>query len=305
MAIRNVDELLKQVKTWAAVPENTNRFDAAAILSECDLVIESDIVPLVLALNAQLLIKRQIIPITNATRYVEIPYRAVGQVVQNVIFTDGVQVKRLTPLDSADAYQYQSPGVPERVMFEGDAMWIYPRPANSGTLEVSFQAAHSKLVQTTACALVQSVNEIAKTLVVNAVPATFLAGETLVDVIKGRQGNGLRGMDLSIANINATTIEFTDALPEGVVPGDWVSLAEETPVLQLPREIYNLVALGATAKIIASQGDTELVGYWDKQFEDALAGAPTILAPRMMGETPKVTDRTGLVGAVRNFRRRL
>jgi hypothetical protein len=304
MAIRNVDDLLTQVKTWAAIPENTVRFTAANILSECDLVLEADVVPLVLSLNAQLLIRRKTETITNATRYVEIPYRAVGQVVQNIIWTDGFQTKRLTPLDPADAYLFQSPGLPERVLFEGDAMWLFPRPSGNGTLEISFQAAHSKLVQTTACALIQSVNTGAKSVVVSSVPATFSTA-TLVDIIKGRQGNGLRGLDLSVANIAGTTISFVDDLPEGVVPGDWVSLAEETPVLQLPRELYQVVALGATAKIVAAQGDTEMVGYWDKQFEDSLAGAPTVLSPRMLGETPKVTDRTGLVGAVRNFRRRL
>jgi len=305
MAIRNVDELLAQVKTWAAIPENTVRFDANAILGECDLVVEADIVPLVLALNAQLLIKRQQIPIINTTQYVEIPYRAVGQIVQNVTWTDGTTTKRLTPLDPADAYQYQTPGTPDRVMFEGDLMWLFPRPSASGTLEISFQAAHSKLVQTTACGLVQSVNVGAKSLVLSTVPTGLMAGVTLVDIVKGKQGNGLRGLDLQVANVVGTTVEFVDALPDGVVAGDWVAMAETTPVLQLPRELYQLVALGATAKIVASQGDTELVGYWDRQFEDALAGAPTVLSPRMMGETPKVTDRTGLVGAVRNFRRRL
>src|SRR5690606_8653031 len=96
------------------------------------------------------------------------------------------------------------------------------------------------------------------------------------------------GIDQTITGISGTTIEFS-SLPDELAVGDYVCLAGESPVPQIPVEFHALLAQEVVVKVL------EALGKSTKDAKDDLKtlkeNLPNLITPRVQGESRRVVNR--------------
>lgn len=227
--------------------------------------------------------------ITAAT--VPLPPRACGAALRTIewLLSDGTR-RPLPRIEPERRGGYTSGSEPLGYVFQGNNVLLVP-PVTTGTLVVSYQQRPGQLVLPTSCAEVVGIEDDF-TLSFDSVPAEFLDSE-LYDIVACRPNFGSVGIDLSVNNITATTIEFTSAFPSGVLPGDFVCIATETPIAQVPYEVHDLLAQAAAYAIAASTGSTRTSAIKDalKELRDEVT---MLLSPRSDGSARVVVSRSRL-----------
>lgn len=309
---RTGDDLLAAVKRTVTIPANQSLLQDADILALATEELLSKMVPTLISLRQEyfLRVERQLM--TSGVSEYAIPYRAIGRTLNDLKLFDGTSTRRLPRIQTNDAHLFNYSAYPNGFYFSGDSVIVIPAPVPNNTLyaEFWFFLRPNKLTTTSAAA--QVVSASGDTITVTSVPSTMTAG-VLVDVIQGVQGNRTWVYDCQIANVTGNTITLdtgclTVANAPNPVPtliaGDWVALAETSPVIQLPEESFQMHVYRTSARVLEALGDfdgkrslLDLLPSLEKDLE-------MLLAPRIENEGQKVMQRTGLLRGNRNrFRR--
>lgn len=194
---------------------------------------------------------------TNAYR---IPPRAAGDALRQVSYlVNGVYVP-LTLIRAEDVSQYSATGDPTGYYFMDNDVILVPSPTTASTLRLAYHRRPSKLVATTAVATISSING-ARTVITTAatIPSTMTSGVVL-DVVDEYPGFKTLVMDAATTGtVSGTTITLSAALPASVAAGDYVCLAGESPVPQIPVETHPLLIQRTKYVCLESLGDKKAV----------------------------------------------
>ena len=92
----------------------------------------------------------------------------------------------------------------------------------------------------------------------------------------------------------ANSITFTtEELPDNLQVNDYVALAEETHIPQLPSELIPILSQRVAIKCLESMGDTEGMGNASRELARLEENAYTLIDNRVEGAPRKVVNRTG------------
>ena len=97
------------------------------------------------------------------------------------------------------------------------------------------------------------------------------------------------GYDNAIVGISGTTITMT-SLPDGLEVGDWLCLAEESPVPMVPDEMHPVLVQSALVAALSSKKDKQM-DFEAKVLERVKQDAIRMLDPRV--ENDSVSFRSG------------
>jgi len=123
----------------------------------------------------------------------------------------------------------------------------------SGTLRLKYFARASKLVLTTSCGQISSINTGTLQVVVSSAPSTFANG-TIIDMVQNTNPYDLMSMDQAITTVAGTTLTFA-SLPTGLAVNDWICIANESPVLMAPEELHVYLVQSALVDCLSSKKD--------------------------------------------------
>lgn len=282
--------LIANTRRRASLPEGSGFTDNdfLQVLSE---QLRNYIPAFLKGIREEFIIAQASAAVTAAT--VPIPTRACGAALRTIAWTmsDGT-LRDLARIEPERRNDYgSSTGEPVGYVFQGNNIILVPA-ATSGTLVVSYQQRPGQLVLPTSCGAITGIDVGTNTLTFDSLPSTFLDSE-VYDLVASRPNFTLRGLDLSVDNITSTTMEFTDALPAGILPGDFVCLATETPIPQIPHEAHDLLAQAAAYNIAASTGSTrtEAIAKALKELQEQLT---MLLSPRSDGSARVIVSRSRL-----------
>lgn len=290
--IRTADDLLTSIKSEISIPSQQSRYTDTALLAMADNYISSELVPMIISMKIDLLTRRETVTVTGAYSY-PIPSRAVARSLRSVKYNK-ITLQHVDFID-----WFAEDGTPTALALCGDEYYPWPTPT-SGTLEIAYQCRPSQLAKLTACGVVTGLNAISKIIQVSTVPTGVTTG-SLIDVIQGKQGNRIRGSDLSVT-VSGTNLELGADIPDGTVLGDYVALAEYSPVLQFPLELADLVSLAVQKRVLMAQSDDGAAAK-EAEYKEALKNARAVLSPRLEG-APQLIGPSPLVNRFpRNWRR--
>ena len=170
-------------------------------------------------------------------------------------------------------------------------MVLVPSPSQSGTLRLEYHRRPSALVTTSAVATISSINGARTVITTTAtIPSTIVSGIS-VDVVDNTPGFKTLVMDATTtATTSGTTITLTAALPSSVAAGDYVCLAGESPVPQIPVELHPLLAQRTKAAALEALGDPKAVQAMqvcDRMRQSAMVQ----LSPRSKGSPRYLINR--------------
>lgn len=247
------------------------------------------------------LVVNEDVTVTAGTSEYYIPERAVGGKLRDVAFADGnggyKPLTRLEP-ENIDVITSDSSGIGGYYLL-GNKIVLAGSP--SGTMRVSYYQRPNRVVATTAVGEITAINTSTRVVTVSTVPSTFTTSLSY-DFVKGKPGFDTLGKDFSASAVGASSVTFSSTLPTGLAVGDFVCLAQETPVAQLPVELHSLLAQRVSATILHALGDPKAKAAYElaADMEKRLL---KILSPRTEGSNRYVMNRYGVGWGKYNSRR--
>ncbi len=297
--------LLRGVKRRITVPAVQQLINDAGFLEFGDDVILEKMVPLVLSTRQDFFVVTTDVDSVDGVSEVSIPQRAIGRGLRDIKYSyDGTDtgIRNLVLYTIEDEHKFQRSGDPSGFYFKGDKIVLVPTPQSADQYtQLWYDLRPGRLVSTSAAAQVTgiSVGVINTDVTVATAPTTMMAG-TAVDFIQGVQGNSTLGMDVSITNVATTTFTFAvDDVPESLVVGDWISLAGESPVVQLPDDCYPLFETLVCGRVLDAIGDYDGATKLQVAAVEQEKNLKIVLEPRIIGEQTKIINRSGLLRGLR------
>jgi hypothetical protein len=139
-----------------------------------------------------------------------------------------------------------------------------------------------------------------------SVPANIENGST-VDFLQTRPGHKIRRTDIRLGSnvVSETAITFdSDDVPEDLVVGDYVCLANESIVPYLPTDLHTGLAERTCARILAAIGDTQGLAATNEKIAEIEIRQGNILDNRVEGSNKKIRARNSLIALGKIGRRR-
>lgn len=297
-------KLITNIKRRITMPANQRLMENSDILSICDTVIMEKMVPEIISLRQNYFVLTSDIALTSGVDTYSIPYRAIGRTLRDLKlkYSDGTK-KDLTLIDIEDEH-YLAVGIstPDSFYFKGDKIVLSPPPSSGFTLEIWWEMPPSSLVDVTSSAKVLSVT--GDDVTVDAVPSN-LTISTQVDFISSIPGYSTYAYDRALTNIVGTTLSFATGSLSAltITAGDYISLIETSPLVQLPRECMPFLETLASRRILQAIGDFEGLKMLGEDNDDDLKQMRRLLEPRIRGEATKIINRKGLLRGVHNRNR--
>ena len=282
------DALIAQAKRLALLPVSQATFTEDDILRMADDIILGDLLPAILSVREDFYTGYADFPVesatANATKYVTLPYRAIGNKVRLVQLVDAsgypVDVPRLDPEDLPDLQTLGFWVQGNRLYYVNQARGDCP------TLRVRYFVRPGRLVPVSECAVIQTLDATNKLVTPYEVPSNF-SSVGLFDFIRVNPGFDTLAIDQSGA-LSGATYSMTEDLPVDLDAGDIMARRNETCMVQLPVEFHPVLAQLVAAKALEALGDFEGAKLSLARAQSQRAAALNLIGHRVEGNTKTV-----------------
>lgn len=311
------DALLDRVKRGASIPASQSTYSDQDLLDVATDQLLSYVMPLLEQVGRDYHTVTADVALASAADPARhtIPHRAVGSQLRDVsIVCSNGDVYPLREVSYVDRWQYtdsSTTGDPEVYWFDGDSVRLSPQPSagTSLTLRLSYSVRPGRLVSPSEAGVVASTT--ATTIVLSSTPPADLVTGVTVDVISGTAGFLPKAIGITSSDVTSNTMTFAseDLAGHVIVAGDYVSVTEETPVVNLPPDFHQLVHQRTIVKILEAQGEVERMQIAQQDLAGIEARTIQIIKGRNRGEPPRLkpsynllTGASALRGRTRWFR---
>lgn len=301
---------LRGLKRRITVPAAQQLIGDTGFLELGDDVILEKMVPLMLSTRQDFFVASTNVASQIGVSELDIPTRAIGRGLRDIKYSsDGTStgIRNLVLITIEDEHMFAGSGTPCGFYFKGDKIILVPTPeSNDQYTQIWYDLRPGRLVQTSAAAQVTaiSIGATSTIVTVSSTPSLMVAN-TVVDFIQGNQGNSTLAMDIAVTNVASTQITFAAAnVPTKLAIGDWVALAGQSPVVQLPDDCYPLFETLVCHRILYAIGDYDGAAQLLNNAGEQEKSLKILLEPRIIGEQTKIINRNGLLrGQLGAFRR--
>lgn len=296
--------LISSIKRRISLPDAQNLYTPTELVAFMGDELSSTVEPLIHSVQQEYWVVRQDVPlIPNQTNYL-LPVRGIINGLRLITLVDNadneIMFSRLQPEYVASAYNWLSPYTTATLMgfvFEDDHIVIFPKTVvQNPTMSVRFRYERqpSQLCQTTEAAQILSI--LGNVVTVTPYPTDWTATANLLfDIIKGTPNFISKGDDLTITLFDPILMQLTfAALPATVVVGDWVSVANTSPIPQIPYQLFPYLAQAVAVKCLEGLADLEPLEQAQKKMGLMKEDLLKMLQPRDIGNVQTVVNRGGL-----------
>lgn len=300
--------LIASIRRRGSVPdtsaEGTQAADLLAVATE---VLWKAICPLLLRVRENYLLETKDYSITSGAAAYRIPPRSLGGKLREVSVVDASgNVRNLPEVDEENLREFGPTGTPTAFQVRGNNVVLLPTPdATQGTLRLRYARRPNQLVALSAAGVISSISSAGGTTTITltaSIPAAFTS-TARYDLVRATPGFEWGAIDLNPSSSpSGSSIAFATAdLPAdfttAIYKGDYICLAEDAPVAQVPPELHALLAQWTVAALLEADGDEEAVATAMKLAAKMEEDVVSLLSPRVDGEHQKVS--TGMFRSMR------
>jgi hypothetical protein len=200
---------------------------------------------------------------TSGQYAVSLPPRAIGGKVREIMVKDEDQYRRISRVEPTRVLQPPSnDGTPDRYYFEGNKIIV--DPCGAADIRIKYFRRPGALVLEADAGVITAINTGTKTVTLSSLPDGFTTSEEY-DFVQSSPPFDTLGMDLAVTGISGNDVTFSATLPTDLVVGDYLCLAGEAPVPQIPVELHSLLAKRTNVVALEALG-----GAGDPQLKVAL-----------------------------------
>lgn len=283
------------------------------------------LVPLVRSVRGDYWVIVEDVPVVSGQANYRVPERAQTSGLREVTVVDsGGVVYPIPQISVEDAWRWQQPaggivGSMRSAAFfmEGTDLVIVPTPSDSSwTLRMRYYRAQSQLVPNAQCGLVidalvePDTDEMIEIATLPAGWATLAdAPVQLLDLVYAGPPFGMPHMDITPLDVVVAPdflVQVTSIAGLGLVPAPAYGLyylckANETCVVDLPRECWPLLVSAVTARVCDIIGDRDAAKLEYALYAQEAANVTLLLTPRVEGNPIRIVDRNSLLRSQRRW----
>lgn len=309
------DKLIDSVRLRTMSPDDVSVFTDEEILDIIDEEMQVQVLDKLVELHGENLTISEDIPRNSSGNYT-IPYRALGNKLRDVSLIIGEQIYELAQISIGELpdFTYASGYSNNLDLFyvENNQIKIVNQNRAFDSIRVRYYLRPSYLTKVERAGVINTIvkDEDAGTVTftLSQVGKTFGLNETY-DIVGKRAPNKIRGFDLDPISINTSTgagnIVFNLADVSGFIDdveaGDYISLAEETPVPNVPSEMHPLIAQSAAVHLLESMTDTEALQNATMRLDKIASSVQFLIDERVELAPKKIKPRHSTITA--NFSR--
>jgi hypothetical protein len=290
MAAYDTTSLVASVKRRGSVPTTQALMQSQDFLDVANEELLGYVVPVIMKARSDFFRVNVDQLIAGQTTF-RMPARAIGGKLAEIKFIDLQGNRGDVPQISENDLQDAAFGA--YVLGNTLSIWNSNQPLDARwyTLRLSYYQRPSTLVYPSSCGVVSSA--IGGSITLTApVPAGFSSG-ALYDIVRAAPGFECLATDVT-ANVSGSTVTLSTTAPADMRAGDYVCLAQQSPVPQIPAEFHGLLAQAITVKVLQAIGDTEQLGTAAQLLARAEDDATSLIAKRIDGTPRKIVNRGGL-----------
>ncbi len=303
------DALVADIKRRTFMPISQITFSDDDLLDFADEEMQIGIVPLLMSVREDYLVTFKEDTITATKASYGMHPRAIGQKLSDVTIvfpnSDATTPTETTipRLQADQAVSGLVNGYPGFYLRNNKVILQNPTTFAGQKLRQYYFLRPSKLVLTNQASQITRVGPdslgtplAANQVEVNYIPPEFGSNSTFtqtVDLNRNVPGFEILNMDIQ-AQFNVSTLVVTfpslTSLPEDLAVGDWICLAGQATIAQVPAELHPILAQRVAIKVLESIGDNNNIQFAQGKLREAETTVLGLLSNRVEGEPQKIVN---------------
>ena len=303
------NQMVESVRNRTMTPDDTSIFTDDNILDILHEEMTSQVLDKLIVLHGENLTISEDIP-RNAKGEYEIPYRAVGNKLRDISTVSGGRLYELAQISIGELpdYSFNEGTYSNMDLFyvENNKVKLVNPSRSYDTIRIKYYLRPNYLTKVDQAGVISNIvideNAGTVTFALSQVGRQFNSTEQF-DIIGKRTPNKIKNFDLNAASLtvdqgsNPTgTIIFNLAdieSIEDIIIGDYISLAQETPVPNIPTEMHPLLAQAAAVQLLEAMSDTEAFNTASKRLMSITKAVQILIDDRVELAPKKIKPRHG------------
>ena len=277
-------DLLTSIRLRGNIPNGEDSYSDANLLTLADEELQTRLMPIILSTQEDYYVEFQDFP--GTTPFFTIPDRAVGGKLRDVVVIKSngaeVQLSRVDPSQATTLDTYWVRG--NRVMF------LAP-PGN--TIRLYYHQRPSHLCRVGDTGTVSNIGSGTNIIAVTSLPSNCSVG-TKLDIVSSSAPFKHVAFNATVQDVGSgyiTVDKVFTAQEAAEAAGQYICLAGQAPVVQLPYELIPILAQRVVVKVLEATGDLETMKAAKAELSEMEQRAFTLLEPRVDSQPQKVTNR--------------
>lgn len=290
-------DLVTSIASRGLFPRSQQTFSDSDILRFANEELSNDVVPLVVHHNEEYYVREIAIPLIPGRDRYRIPGRALGGKLRSLHYVDASGNSNPLPKIAREALHLHpvSSDRPVGFYIQGNDIRTVPsRITGTGlTLVAAIHMRPNRIVPLNRCRKVVSATPSSVTL--TSVPPHLKAGER-IDVLSRHAGTETKYFDVAIVGVVGQTLLLSaDALGDDIEIGDWVALADETPIPQCPEELHTFLLELTSVRILQALNNTAAIQLKQPGIDRMRAQIGNLIDNRVVGNPTKFVNKNSLL----------
>lgn len=315
------NKMVNSVRNRTLTPDDTSIFTDADILDIIDEEMSAQVLNKLVMLHGENLTYSEDVA-KSANGIYTFPYRAVGNKLRDVSLVTGETIYELSQVSIGElpdfSYSNDSNSFNDKFYVENNKIKLLQPSRDYTSIRIRYYLRPSYLTKTEEAGVISNIvtDTVAGTVTIamSSVGKNFTSTAKF-DIVGHQSPNKIKAFDLDAITLTTGTsgnvvfnlFDLSDILGDLQV-GDYVTLAEETPVPNIPTEMHPLLAQAAAVQILEALSDTEALANALKRFDSMTASIQELIDERVDLAPKKIKPRHGTlsssIGAGRNSRGR-
>lgn len=251
-------DLLTTVKNRQMFPDaSTGSLSPAALLQMGTEELHITLIPMIIGAREKYYETYTDTAYSSSVTTLSLPNRAIGGTTSLIQYINTPYIKPLNPIDPTGVNTLETSPVPLGFYFQNNSIIPYPPPSTSsaGYIRIRWQQRPNRLEQITNCAQITGFDG---TSVVTCAPVSTWTTANIFDFIPQIASQATPyNINAVITGISSTTMTFTLSTAQAALVkiGDWIALAEYTPIPEIPFEFQPVLAQAIAVKGLESIND--------------------------------------------------
>lgn len=298
-AALTTNKLLASIKRRIMAPISNITFSDEDLIEFLNEEMSIGLVPSVLQMKDEYLVYKGVVKVEQGQTSYPIPTRAIGNKLRELSYSDdGKNEYNMTQIEldnkTINSFVNQGGFYASQFYVQGSSINLHPSDFSySGFLFFYYYMSPNYLVKDNAVATIKSIDRNAGTITLNNLPSTYNT-DNVYDFINIDSPNNIITIDNPITAINAVTKIITmDAtkIPATLKAGDYMSIAGESCVPNLPTELHAILAQRVACRALEALGDSNGLANAKVKLEEMESKLGVLLDSRVEGSAIKIRNK--------------
>lgn len=294
-------ELLRSIKRRAMLPKDQDTFTDDDFLEMANEEIAYFAVPHVMSVHEEYFVTYEEEQLAqNKTKY-QIPYRSIGNKLRDLthveksVGTNEDRFYEMSRVSLEDVSEFSNTTQYRTRLFyvEDSKIVLINQDTSSGYLRKWFYLRPNNLVKSDRVGIITSIDRNSGIVTLQDFPKSFTT-TPMFDFIQHKTPNKILDYDITPVSIdqNTKSITFnTNDIPEDLIVGDHINIAEECFVPQIPTELHPIIAQRVAVAALEALGDQEGLTMAQGRLRMMEQSTLDILDNRVEGANEKISNR--------------